>query len=99
MEEPPNAIARLALCRGQNQNQTNMNQTVIAATPATIEQVKQNTYIYAKSHAQAYAQIHSEGMLSSSGPLASRKLFKEGEKLVYEFYRARNKEQKVYVIF
>jgi len=76
-----------------------MNQTAIAATPATIEQVRQLTHIYAKSHAQAHAHIYSEGMLPSSGPLASKKLFKEGEKLVYEFYRVRNKEQKVYVIF
>lgn len=100
MEEPPNAIARLALCRGQNLKQAVMNQTTTAiATPATIEEVKKLPHIYAKSHAQAYAHIYSEGMLPTSGALTGKKIFKEGDKLVYEFYRVRNKEQKVYVIF
>lgn len=95
MEAPPNAIARLALCRGQKYQ--TMNQ--IATAPQTVDQIRKlpNT-IYAKSHAQAYAAA-GERLPYTDGPIVSKKLFAEENKVVYEYYRVRNKEEKIYVIF
>jgi hypothetical protein len=85
---------------GKNLKQIIMNQTTAtAAAPATIEQVKLLRHFYSKSHAQAHAHIYTEGLLPTAGPLTGKQIFKEDGKLVYEFYRVRNKEQKVYVIF
>lgn len=49
---------------------------------------------------QGYSIAASE-LPEADGPLVSKRiLFTEGEKkLVYEFYRARNEENKIYIIF
>lgn len=69
-------------------------------TPTTIEQVKAtNNYIIAKSHAEA--TVEASKRLTTAGPITSKKIFfdKTSNSVVYEYYRVRNKEQKVYVIF
>ena len=69
--------------------------------PQTLQQVKEtNNYIKAASHAVAYAQV-GERLPFTDGPIVSKKLFIDAStrELVYEFYRVKNKEAKVYVIF
>lgn len=77
-----------------------MNQTITPTAPKTLDEVKQlNNHITATTHAEAYVEAGKR--LSSAGPITSRKLFldEETKKLVYEYYRTRNKEEKLYVIF
>lgn len=66
--------------------------------PVTIEQVKQLPHDYARSHAGAVALVSAK-LPAEHGPIASRKLFVEVSKVVYEFYRIKNKENKFYIIF
>lgn len=50
--------------------------------------------------AEGYTAAAAE-LPETDGPIASKKLFvdKATAKLVYEFYRARNKQRKIYIIF
>jgi len=76
-----------------------MNQAILQQNgPVTIDQVKQLQHDYARSHAGAVA-IVSARLPAEHGPITSKKLFVEGNQLVYEFYRARNKDNKFYIIF
>lgn len=71
------------------------------AEPLTLDQIKAlpNTYS-AKSQSQAYS-IASEMLPNIAGPIASKKMLvdKESGSIVYSYYRARNKDQNIYVIF
>lgn len=75
-----------------------MHQTT-PTDPATLEQIKQlPNHIYAKNHAEAYSKA-GEQFNYAAGAIVSRKLFKEGNSLVYIFYRTKAKDDKLYVIF
>lgn len=78
-----------------------MNTITTTAQPTTVEEVKAtNKYIFAKTLAMAYSEV-SKQLPEADGPITSKKLFVDipaGAKLVYEFYRLRNKDQKIYVI-
>lgn len=73
-------------------------QPVQPAPPTTIEQVMALPHGEAKSYAGgnllAISNLPVEG-----GQMTSKKLFMEGTKLVYEFYRVNAKNVKFYVIF
>ena len=76
-----------------------MNQVQAAQQlPSTIDQVKKLPHDYARSHAAAVVLV-SQKLPSEHGPIASRKLFVEDSKVVYEFYRLKNKDNKFYIIF
>lgn len=78
-----------------------MHRQATEQTPQTIQEVKAtNNYIKAGSHAIAYARV-GERLPYTDGPIVSKKLFIDisTRELVYEFYRIKNKEAKVYVIF
>jgi hypothetical protein len=66
--------------------------------PTTIDQVHQLPHEYARTHAGALVVVSAK-LPAEHGPITSKKLFMEGNKLVYEFYRARNKGDKFYIIF
>lgn len=74
-----------------------MNQAT-TTQPTTIDQVRALAHDYARSHAGATVLV-SQKLPEEHGPITSRKLFVEGNKVVYEFYRVRNKENKFYIIF
>lgn len=73
----------------------------VTAAPLSVKDISglPNTY-KAKSPAEAYSYA-SQTLNSENGPVASKKLFVDGEtgEIVYEYYRARNKAEKVYIIF
>lgn len=76
-----------------------MSQTTTAQLTLQEIEALPNTH---KAHTQAEAYtITAKELPEGDGPIASKKLFvdKATAKLVYEFYRARNKERKVYIIF
>lgn len=74
--------------------------TVITPTsPKTLQEVKAlPNHVVAFSMAGAHNHV-ANLLPCTPGPLASKKLFAEGNHLVYEFYRVRNKTEKIYVIF
>lgn len=72
--------------------------TITLKQPTTIEQVRQLQHDYARTHAGATVIVANK-LPAEHGPITSRKLFMEGNKLVYEFYRIRNKDNKFYIIF
>lgn len=76
-----------------------MNQ-VIVNTPATLSDVfATNNYIIVKNLAEAYNEA-GKRFDPNNGPIVSRKILfdKEKNKAVYEYYRVRNKAEKIYVI-
>lgn len=76
-----------------------MNQTT-DLTPTTLAQVQAlPNHVTARSHAEATVLVAAQ--LTTPGPITSKKLFldRATNKLVYEFYRVRDKDSKVYVIF
>jgi len=74
-----------------------MNTTAIPTTLTEVQALP--NHIHARTQAEAYVEVGNR--LTTPGPIVSKKVLfdKETNKLVYEFYRARNKEEKVYVIF
>jgi len=69
--------------------------------PATLEQVMAtNNYIIAKTHAEAYVEA-GKRLTTASGPIVPKKLFfdQETKKIVYVYYRLKNKEHRLFVIF
>jgi hypothetical protein len=72
-----------------------------AAKQLTLQEIEalSNTF-KAKTAAEGYT-IAARELPDTDGPIASKMLFvdKATTKLVYEFYRARNKENKIYIIY
>lgn len=74
------------------------NQMIITVEPKTVEEILAlPNHSTAKSHAEA--TVKASNYLSSGGAITSKKLFMEGSKLVYIFYRLNNKDEKFYIIF
>lgn len=76
-----------------------MNQTAIPEL--TLQQIEampstKKVRTMAEGYTTASAELPEE-----DGPVVNKKLFvdKTTAKLVYEFYRVRNKENKIYIIF
>ena len=69
--------------------------------PLTLQEIETlpNTH-KARTQAEGYV-IAAKELPDADGPITSKKLFvdKATARLVYEYYRARNKERKIYVIF
>ena len=72
--------------------------TIASNEPKTIDQVRALAHDYARTHAGATVIVGNK-LPPEDGPITSRKLFMEAGRLVYEFYRVRNKENKFYIIF
>lgn len=73
-----------------------------AATINSVDQVSAlPNHITATTYAGAVVEV-AKLLPDTPGPITSKKLFvdiENGSKIVYEFYRVRNKDQKIYVIF
>lgn len=73
-------------------------QTAVQLTLQEIEALPSTKKV--RTMAEGYTAASSH-LPDTDGPVVNKKLFvdKETAKLVYEFYRARNKENKIYIIF